>query len=232
MKKLISVFLFLLALINTTGIKAQEFFDTSDAQDFFTVSGRLGFNTSNRTFPSGYNNLWNHNSWGTGFTIGVLANLNFKEYLTVQPGIFYESRSGDYAYLTDYLDGFNQNQTHYEMGHLRGYYVTVPLMAIVKLNLSEKIKWLVELGPYFQFKFSESGQNNITVLYRLPQSNQYGQYTAEHKSIDAGLKIGTGLQFFSHYYVGVHYLAGMMDAWKLPAGGRNKSWEFTVGYDF
>ena len=232
MKKLLYIFILALAVVKTPSAYANDFFDTSYAPNFFTVGARLGINTSNRTFPAGYYNQWNHNSWGLGMNVGFLANLNFKDFLSIQPGIFYESRSGDYAYLTEYLDVYNKEQTHYEMGHHRGYYITVPVMGIFKFNLSPKIKWSVEFGPYFQLKLSESGQNNVSIIYRLPQSNQYGVYTAEHKDYDVGLKIGSGLQFARHYYLGVHYMAGFMDAWKLPAGGRNKSWQFSLGYDF
>ena len=213
-------------------VNATDFFDTSAPSSFFNLSGRIGFNTSNRTFPGGYYNTWNKNSWGLGFNIGVLANLNFRDYLTIQPGIFYQSRSGNFAYVTDYLDGLNNNQTHYEMGHLRGYYINVPLMGIVKFNLSDKIKWSVEIGPYFQYCLKETGQNNVNIIYRNPQSNKYEVYDTSQKNYDAGIKVGTGLQFCGHYYLGLHYMAGFMDVWDFPVGGRNKSWEFSVGYDF
>lgn len=225
----------LLALISLFGVsnssKAQTFFDTSDAPNFFSLSARIGFNTSNKTFPDGHFNLYNKNSWGTGFNLGVLANLNFKEYLTLQPGLFYTSRSGEYAYLTEYLNIFGENDTHYEMGHIRGYYFTIPVMGVVKFNLSDNIKWIVELGPYLQFSLKQTGNDNISVLYRLPQSNSYSQYKAKYNSFDFGFKMGTGLRVFKHYYIGVHYLAGACNAWKQPAGGRNKSWEFSIGYD-
>ena len=232
MKKIILTIFSVIAFVMSSKCKAVEFLDTSRDPNLFTFGARLGFNTSNRTFPSGSYNLWNHNSWGLGFNAGVLANLNFREYFTIQPGIFYESRSGDYTYLTEYLDYYNREQEHYEMGHLRGYYVTIPVMALFKFNLSENIKWNVEFGPYVQYCFSETGQNNIVVLYRLPQSNQYGQYKATHRRYDAGLKLGTGLQFSRHFYAGVHYLAGLIDVWVNPQGGKNKSWQFSIGYDF
>lgn len=232
MKKIIVAFLLAMSFITTPQIKAQSFFDTSQPLYWFTFSGRIGFNTSNRTFPGGYYNLWNNNSWGTGFNIGALGNLNIREYLSIQPGIFFESRSGDYAYLTEYLDYLNKEQTHYEMGHLRAYYITVPVMGVVKFNISPKVQWSVELGPYYQLYLSETGQNNVSIIYRLPNSNEYGEYTAEHKKMDVGIKVGSGLKIFDHYYLGFHYLGGFMDAWKLPAGGRNKSWQFSLGYDF
>lgn len=232
MKKILFCLISLFAFWNSGQSYAQPFFDTSDAPVFFSLSGRIGFNTSNRTFPSGHYNLWNHNSWGTGFNIGALANLNFKEFLSLQPGIFFESRSGDYAYLTDYLDYSGKDQSHYEMGHLRAYYFTIPVMGVVKFNLAENIKLMGEFGPYFQVCLKETGQNNIAVLYREPQNNKYSLYIASHRAFDIGLKMGTGLRFYDHYYVGVHYLAGMCNVWRKPAGGKNKSWQFSIGYDF
>ena len=231
-QKFLSIIIVFFSLLSVSELSAQEFFDTSDSEKFFTFSGRLGFNTSNKTFPTRTFNKWNHNSWGTGLNIGFLANLNFKEYLSLQPGIFVESRSGDYSYLTEYINYAGQVDTHYEMGHLRGYYLTVPVMGIFKFNFSEHIKWSVEFGPYFQLGLKQTGVNNVIVIYRLPGSNNYSQYKASHNTMDAGVKLGSGLQFYNHYYLGFHYLIGLCDAWKEPEGGRNKSWVFTLGYDF
>ena len=232
MKKIFIKIIIGIILLIPSKINAQEFFDTSQATSFFSLGARLGFNTSNKTFPSGYYNIWNNNSWGTGFTGGIIANLNFREYLSIQPGLFYESRSGDYNYFTEYLNTFNEATVHYDMGHVNTYNVTVPIMAIVKFNLADYIKWSVELGPYVQYTFKQIGQNNIEILYRLPQSSSYSSYIAAHKDYDVGLKLGSGLQFFRHYYIGFHYMAGLMNAWNLPPGGKKKSWQFTVGYDF
>lgn len=211
---------------------AQEFFDTSNAPHFFSMGVRIGFNTSNKTFPSDAFSIWTNNSWGTGFNAGVVANLNFKEYLSLQPGIFFESRSGNYAYLTEYLDISHKEQTYYQVGHWRTYNLTIPVLGVAKFNLAQNIKWLIEFGPYLQFKLGSSGQDNINVVYKLPQTNTYDYFEASRNSFDFGFKMGTGFQFFRHYYVGVHYLAGVLNAWKDPKGGKNKSWEFTVGYDF
>ena len=232
MKKILLSFLFICALFGSSAIKAQEFFDSSDATKFFTFSGRVGFNTSNQTFPSTPYLLWNHNSWGTGFNVGALANLNFKEYLTLQPGIFYESRSGNYSYLSEYIDYNNNLQTHYQLGHIRGYYITVPIMGVVKFNIADNIKWMVEFGPYLQFSLKQKGQDDISVIYRMPQSEHFVEALAKRHSFDFGFKMGTGLRFYDHYYIGVHYLAGVCNVWNVPSGGKNKSWEFSLGYDF
>ena len=229
-KRLAILFLCILSLF-TTSLKAQDFFSTEDAPTFFSFGARLGFNTSNRSFPSGHFNLWNNNSWGTGFNLGVLANLNFKDYLSVQPGIFFESRSGNFSYITDYIDSNAVISEFNQFGHWRGYYFTIPIMGVVKFNLSENIKWSVEFGPYFQFSLKQSGQKDLVVFDRLPTPGFFTPHPASLNSFDFGFKMGTGLTFNQHYYVGVHYLAGACNAWGTPSGGKNKSWMFTIGYD-
>lgn len=230
-RKRIAVLFGIMSLI-LIPVRAQEFFDTSVSERLFNVGVRAGFNTSNRTFPKGAFNTYTHDSWGLGLNAGVVANLNFREYLSLQPGIFFESRSGDFSYFTDYLSSFGKNETSYQIGHLRTYSVSVPIMGIVKFNLSPDIKWNVEFGPYFQYIGKETGQNKVAVLYRPAQSNDYLYYIAKQRSFDVGLKIGSGLLIKDHYYLGIHYLAGLCNAWSMPSGGRNKSWSFTIGYDF
>lgn len=211
-------------------VKGQDFFSTEAAPDFFTFGARIGFNTSNRTFPSNHYNLWNRNSWGTGFNAGFLANLNFKDYLTIQPGIFYESRSGDYNYVSNEIGTEFGKLSQY--GHWRGYYLTIPIMGIVKFNLADNIKWSVEFGPYFQFSLKQSGQNDLIALIDpSPYSSFYGFFVPSLHTFDFGFKMGTGLTFLQHYYVGVHYMAGVCNAWSSPQGGKNKSWMFSIGYE-
>lgn len=230
-KKLIAVVMSIFCILGTQ-VKAQNFFDTSDAAKFFNLGARIGFNTSNRTFPSGYYSNVIVTSWGTGFNVGALANLNFKEYLTLQPGLFFESRSGNLVNIVDYLTYNASKETHYEIDHLRAYYFTIPVMGVVKFNLADNIKWSVEFGPYLQFCLKETGQNDVAILYRSPQSYIYETYNAKHNGFDVGFKMGTGLKVYDHYYIGVHYLAGLCNAWNTPSGGKNKSWEFSIGYDF
>lgn len=236
MKKLFLLIIGFATLLGAGTVKAQPFFDTSDAAKFFTLGGRIGFNTSNRTFPGGSYSNMTFTSWGIGFNAGVIANLNFKEYLTLQPGFFFESRSGNLVNIVDYYTGTSNTsanrETHYEKDHLRAYYFTIPVMGIVHFNIAENIKWNVEFGPYLQIGLSESGQNDVAIFYRMPQGIAYNYYYAKHRGFDVGFKMGTGLNIFEHYYIGVHYLAGMCNAWKDPAGGHNKSWMFTIGYDF
>lgn len=222
---------FLSSVFGVKTMEAQELIDTSDATNFFTFGARIGFNTSNRTFPKSNVTYYNNESWGTGFNAGILANLNFKEYLSLQPGIFFESRSGNFAYASDYEDLYNPLEVRYVFGHWRGYYITVPVMGIVKFNIAPKVKISAEIGPYVQFQLKESGKGIDYYEYR-PFEGQFTHYKAQQKKVDFGFKMGAGFQFYNHYYVGFHYLAGLCHAWNNPQGGQNKSWMFTAGYDF
>lgn len=230
MKKIGLIVLCILSGWILNPVKAQ-LLDTSDAERFFTFGARIGFNTSNRTIPNSDVTYYNHESWGTGFNVGVVANLNFKEYISLQPGLFYESRSGNFASAAKYEDIFSADDVKYEMGHWRAYYFTIPVVAVLHLNISDNVKVNGEFGPYVQFRLKESGVGYEYFQY-LPFEGGYHHYTADPATVDFGLKMGAGLQFYQHYYVGFHYLAGLCNAWKRPSGGKNKSWMFTIGYDF
>lgn len=240
MNKIIALFTGSVLLFGGSGAMAQEFFDTSVAEKTFSIGGRIGFNTSNRTFPKG--NYTNEvlTTWGTGFNVGAVANINFREYLTLQPGFFFESRSGKAIENVQYYMQNEDNDNYYlntrfNVSNRRCYYFTIPVMGIVKFNLAENVKWNVEFGPYIQICLKDnSGENGMKLYEYIPEEYATFQieYPAQARNLDVGFKMGTGLTLFDHYYVGVHYLAGVCKAWKVPDGGRNKSWMFTVGYDF
>lgn len=235
MKRFALLLLAALAL-STPQLRAEAFFDTSEPARLFTFGARLGLNTSNRTLPTSSVMDYNHESWGLGFDAGVLVNLNFREFISVQPGFFYESRSGNYAYgIYDYIDPVSQTISPLsQMGHWRTYNFTIPVMAIMKLNLADNVKVSGEFGPYVQFQLGEQG-GGITYYDAVSvplQGNFIISYPAKRNNFDFGFKMGMGLQFYDHYYVGFHYMAGALNAWKEPNGGKNKSWIFSIGYDF
>lgn len=232
--KAFRIFLAMIALASATNVSAQKFLSAEPAEEAFNLGVRVGVNTSNRTFGKGYFNEWNKNSWGTGFEAGVVANLNMRDYFSLQPGFFFESRSGNYSYAQSYFDSTGEKQKTALLGHYRSYNFTVPVMASFRFNLSHSLRWTVEAGPYAQFRIHSDDNDKIKVI--SPQVNTNDPVTAVYakaSNFDAGLKIGTGLLFRGHYSFNVHYLAGGRKAWKAPhSGGSNKAWTFTLGYDF
>lgn len=216
-----------------TPATAQDFFDTSDADQLFTFGARIGVNTSNRTLSTSSAMMWNQNSWGTGFDAGVVADINFKNFISVQPGFFYESRSGAFAYksMGDSYDT-DRSDVRYQLGKGREYLFTIPVVGSVHFNLMDDLRWNVDFGPYFQFKLRSTFDHKFDYPMVHPYTIYYYDNVRTAK-FDVGLKMGMGLDIFRHYYVGVHYLAGLCHAWNPgELGGHNKAWLFTVGYNF
>jgi hypothetical protein len=112
------------------------------------------------------------------------------------------------------------------VGHNRRYVFTIPVVASFHFNITNDLRWNVDFGPYISFN-THAKENNLNVDY-----DALRPVTAELNGVDAGFKMGTGLNILRNYYVGVHYLAGVTNAWKNGVGGRNKAWTFTIGYDF
>lgn len=212
---------------------AKDFFSTEKAPKMFDFGARIGVNTSNITVANAPSSVWNQNSWGTGFDLGVVANINFVDFISVQPGFFFESRSGSYSYINDiYLNDSESNtpvMTSYpQAGKGRQYFFTIPIVGSVHFNVLDWLRWNVDLGPYFQFKLSSSFDKKFHYF-----TNYNAFYTnVKTSKADVGIKIGTSVDIYKHYYVGVHYMAGFCHAWNYSEmGGHNKAWVFTIGYN-
>ena len=143
----------------------------------------------------------NLDAWGTGFNAGVVVNLNINNALSLQPGFFFQSRSHDYSYVLDYPEE------------------AMP-------NVQEKGN---RVRPYFNFGLSGSDKGTQEIGTALREYSD--GYFDNRKKFDFGFKMGTGLQVFDHYYLGIHYEAGACKVWK-HYNGHNKAWSFTLGYNF
>lgn len=240
LRQLIVPFMAIAAMIPAS---AQRFFDTSAPDRLVTLGARIGVNSSNATVNDDVFDLWNKNSWGTGFDLGIVADINIRNFVAIQPGIFFQSRSGDFTYASRYWvptdDGNgglkNMAQDMVQYGHNRNYNIYVPILASFKFNIGSKVRWSADFGPYFNFLLKSSGHGHIySVQYDgIDKTPTLHGIEAERRSFDAGIKIGTGFTFLRHYYLGVHYMGGTTDVWKTKTmGGRNKAWTFTAGYDF
>lgn len=210
---------------------ASDFFSTAVPEQPFSLGVRVGLNTSNRTVDKDVFNLWNSNSWGTGFDAGVVADINIRDYIAIQPGFFYQSRSGNFTYSDLLMPSENTQLQNTQFGHTRSYHFNIPILASLRFNVTDDVRWSVDFGPYLDFRLGSSETQKIMHISYNPADPGYVE--AKKNTFDFGIKIGTGLNILHHYYVGVHYMAGALDVWKTPElGGRNKCWQFTVGYDF
>lgn len=221
MNKIKSLTLLSSILLGSLTANAADFLDTSAPENVFNIGARVGFNLSNNSIDNTPYFKMNLSKWGTGFDAGVVCDINIRNFISIQPGFFYQSRSNDYAYIYTALGGDIDNY-----GHTRHYTFNVPILASLHLNPTDNIRWSIDFGPYFEFGLDGSDKD-------LSKDTKYKEdYYASRKSFDIGLKMGTGLEFFDHYYFGIHYLAGCCNIWKEDFDGRNKAWTFTLGYNF
>lgn len=234
--------LFISSICALTAIaaSASDFFSTEKCDNLFTFGARIGVNTTNRTLGSdALPDAYHNESWGTGFDAGFTVDLNIRDYISIQPGFFFETRSGSYVmmgYQSD-LFGTNDDSEIAQAGKRSSYNFTIPVMAIFHFNLADNLRWNVELGPYVAFVLDSSLKNKRFIVDGTSETPLFSQKAS---SFDFGIKMGTGLELFSHYYLGVHYLAGCLDAWKdltvgsytKSFGGVTKGWVFSLGYNF
>ncbi|MDE6811064.1 MAG: PorT family protein [Muribaculaceae bacterium] len=224
-------------ILGITGLKtyAADFFDTSHPEDLMNLGVRFGVNTSNRNVNKDVFNVWNCNSWGTGVDLGVVAEINFRNWFSVQPGIFYESRSGKYAYVN--VNNFTEEGERILMsqfGRDRSYSFIIPVMACGHFNISDGLRWNVEIGPYFQIVLKNSINGEFsTPLSATPEGLPVGYNEVSSSKGDFGIKMGSSLTILNHYLIGIHYEAGMLKPWNdSKLGGRRKAWVFSIGYNF
>ena len=216
-----------LGLAAAMSMSAQEWIDTNDADEFITVGVRAGFNTANAT-RGGDNSRANLDAWGTGFNAGAVININFNNAVSIQPGIFFQSRSHNYSYVNPQIGVENAPNIH-EYGHTLSRSFMVPVMGIFNMHPAENVKWSLEFGPYFNFGLS--GSDTGTQEIGLVTRDYKDGYFDNRKKFDFGFKMGSGITIFEHYYLGIHYESGACAVWK-NGSGRNKAWSFTLGYDF
>ncbi len=237
MKK--SILSLILLSIGISSSYAADFFSTEKSEQTFNLGFRLGVNTSNRTVAKKAIEGYNVQSWGTGFDLGFTADLNFRDYISVQPGLFFESRSGNYTFVSPLTSITGESVTAMQAGHLRSYALTIPIVGSLHFNITDDIRWNVDFGPYVSFLLGSNLKDKVMQYTGLFTDGQV--FSQKPASVDFGLKIGTGLQILDHYYVGVHYMAGLNGAWKdlkldqntiRDFGGHTKAWVFTIGYDF
>ncbi len=245
---------------------AADFFSTEKPEDFCNFGVRLGINTSNRTvgtqMMNGFtmtspNSNYGRQGWGTGFDLGVVADLNIRDYLSIQPGLFYESRSNSYTFISSQAVTPDYNILFNQAGIYNSYQFTIPVLASFHFNITDDLRWVVEAGPYISFVMHSKLKNKVLtnsaiisgnplgydpeILYGLAGGAVTGEFTQKAKTGEFGFKFGTGFTILKKYTCGIHYMAATTHAWKdekvdnaykLTYGGHAKSWVFTIGYNF
>lgn len=237
----------ILALASASAF-ATDLVDKSASSSLLTFGVRAGWNSSGQSVSlddvPGKTNF----NWGSGFVLGAVADLNVRNFFSIQPGIFYENRSFDYSVIDNRP---SQQMLHTIYGHTRFNLISIPVLASFKFNVSNTVKWFVEAGPYFAFglggddevedisvNVSSSMDDGVSnYIYNPYTRDYYGNDPDEsdwqHETFHWGLKAGTGLKMFKHFVVGIHYQFGFNNISRSPARHINeRSANVTLGFDF
>ena len=228
----------LLLMLNISAVSnAADFLSTEKPSELLTFGARIGVNTSNRTVKALSAYGYSSQGWGTGFDLGAVADINLRDYISIQPGVFFESRSNTYTFIYA-LPGNDADETHsVQAGTFNSYSLTMPVLANLHFNLTDDLRWNVEAGPYFALNLGSKIKNKVNLNTSFSEffPDMTTEFNAKPTAYDFGIKFGTGIELFRRYTFNVDYLAGMRHAWKnnyIDYGGHTKAWCFTIGYQF
>ena len=247
--------------VGTSAVSAQFTINTAHPERVITVGVRAGGNVSNTSsnesdlLPA--INMYD-GEWKGGFTMGVVADLNIREYISIQPGVFYSSASHgfkrmsigrtlpteEYPVGTDYATATSSSST--------AHYFQVPLLVSFKVEAGPKIKLIAEAGPYFAWGLGGHEKYSIKNFDGSPAGGATPTHKRDYfgrggisRTYDWGFKMGVGVMF-DRISINAHYLAGCRDVLRPSAcndpnadpmilagvDGYNKMWQFTLGYNF
>lgn len=227
-------------------VSAQTILDTAYPAKIIGVGVRASFNTS--TLNTNFDDIipeyaWNHTQWGQGFSAGLAVDINIRNFFAISSGINLRARNNTFRYLLIDNEGLEAVE-----GHWGGNYLEIPLLASLRLGVPELAQCHIDLGPYFATGFGGkvkhtiySAEESPMMTYGLLTSYGKGDYFGDKGMVnryDWGIRMGIGFLVLQHYYIGTHYNAGCHNVLKSVkdatgrARGHNKSWTFTLGYNF
>ncbi len=215
---------------------------------------RLGINTANQGINIGdvfpYVKKGN-TEWRAGYELGVVADIPLGNLVALQPGFFFQSHGYNYVITSAAMDNGTLSSLKTGFGSTRFTNFQIPMLVSFRIPIMKNVQWQLDAGPYLSLGLG--GHNNIESYNSQVVNGQptatvikysdgfYDKSDGEmigNKKIDWGFKFGTGLKLHDHYYIGIHYNAGCRNVGKTHSSFlthpnvKNKSWDFSVGYDF
>lgn len=171
-----------------------------------------------------------------GFNLGVIADIELGKGFYLQPGLYFSNK------------GINSKYEYSEEGYEYKYnekyglnYFEIPILASYKLGINESLRWEVNFGPYIavgiagktKFHTEETGEPDLDE--DIPAFGvEYDEENYEYKKgglnrFDFGLQFGTGLTIKDHYYVGLRYDLGLLNAFNTS--DKDSQWHEFNGKD-
>lgn len=215
-----------------------------------TVGIRLGANMSAQAInlDEMFANVHESNiTWKGGYQVGVVVDLKLSRNVALQPGFFYKKSSYDYFIATINNSGKTMRMAKGEAGYST---YQIPIMVLYKVGLSA-IEWQLEAGPYIalgaggdnilestEIDASGNGLETKSYKYKIGFYDDSDGLIAGNDKFDWGIRIGTSFKILGKYYVGLHYNAGLRNVakehidFKRKPSIKNRSVDFSIGYNF
>lgn len=207
-----------------SGVSAQSLFSTEKSDEGVTFGVRAGLNFANMNVSADNVSLSFDNR--TAWHVGVVADIPVVKSFYIQPGFYLQSK----GFKTDVLS-YDEDLEQLK-GTARPLYLEIPVLASLRLNLTNSLQLHINAGPYVAYGIGgkvEAEDEGYSV-----KEDCFGDDAM--KRFDAGLSFGAGLQISRNYYLGFAYelgLTNVMDALSdTGASCKNRNWMISVGYNF
>lgn len=153
-----------------------------------------------------------------GFNLGIGMDYAFTDNWSFKSGLMFSSKGWKYK-----EDGFKETY--------RPIYLEIPLMAAVKVPITEGVKFVVNAGPYVavglggKYKENWNGGNDVKYF----DSDGY-----DMKRFDLGLQYGVGFELADRYLVNLTGQNGFITPFRHTGDDKPRNMCFTIslGYIF
>jgi hypothetical protein len=181
---------------------------TAQAQISWGVKG--GFNLLALDVNAGRSNLQSENL--TGFQLGPMIN-----FTVPLAGINLDM---DAALLYSH-NGYKFDGIEFSQGSF-----FIPVNVKYKLSFLGIAGAYAAAGPYINLKIVDNANKNEILVESI-----------KSKSFGAGLNLGVGMEFLSHFQAGINYQLGLINEYELlnsvkNTNGKNKGWVLSAAYLF
>lgn len=159
-----------------------------------------------------------------GYTLGVGMDYSFNDMWSLQSGLNFTSK------------GCKASEAGVDL-KMNPVYLDIPLLAALKINITEGNRFLINLGPYVGFGLGgkmtvEQGGAEIgTKLFKKVD----GAQEAVMNRCAIGLQYGIGFELDNHYLVnltGQYGFTNMVKESFADESNKNLAFLLTVGYRF
>lgn len=183
--------------------------------------------------------------WKTGFEIGAVVDIPMTHNFFLQPGFFFDRHNNGYVTSITYpkvIDDVTTTVSIHTKGHVGTNWFQIPVLVSYRFQPFNGLEIQADFGPYFAYGIGGSDKytaiefsGDVPALESPEISEPSFGHNGHYFRTDWGFKMGVGFEVAGHYYFATHYMAGARNLSRVKKSigdANNRSWQFTVGYNF